>query len=361
MQPDGTTAILVRRIQTVAAGIGRPLRIMEVCGTHTVALRRHGIHSLLPASIRTLSGPGCPVCVTPTSYVDNALRLVEEHDAVVATFGDMLRVPGSDGSTLARHLGSRRVRIVYSPLDAPAIAREAGGRPVVFLGVGFETTAPTIATVFERVHADGPANLLLYSALKTVPRALQALVEDSSLGIDGLLLPGHVSAVIGAAAYRELSRASRPLPAVIAGFEPLDMLLAIGELLELIRDGRAEVRNAYPRVVREQGNPHARAVMERVLEPTTEPWRGMGMLAGAALRLRPEMESLDAARAFGLSTGSRPDPPGCRCAAVVRGAVAPPECPLFGRTCTPDTPVGPCMVSSEGTCAAHFRYGGEVT
>jgi hydrogenase expression/formation protein HypD len=352
-------AALGRRIHEAAAAVGRPIRIMEVCGTHTVSLRRHGIHSLLPPSVTMLSGPGCPVCVTPSSYVDNALALVERHGAIVATFGDMLRVPGSDGRTLARHLGTRGVRIVYSPADLQALAAEEGSRPVVFLGVGFETTAPTIAATFARVADEGPRSLYLYSALKTIPRALEALLEDPALGIDGFLLPGHVSAVIGARAYDFLPRAKRPLPAAIAGFEPLEMLAAILTILELVRDGTPEVRNVYRRVVRDEGNPHALAAMARVLEPATEPWRGMGELPGAALALRPEYAAVDAARVFGLATAALPDPPGCRCAEVVRGVCAPPACPLFGRSCTPDRPVGPCMVSSEGTCAAHFRYGTE--
>ena len=305
-----------------------------------------------------LSGPGCPVCVTPASYIDNALRLLERRDAVIATFGDMLRVPGTDGVALARHLGTGRVRVVYSAADLPAMAdREDASGPLVFLGVGFETTAPTIAAVFARVREEGRRNLLLYSALRTIPLALQALTADGELAIDGFLLPGHVSAVIGVEAYDFLARGPRAVPAVIGGFEPLDMLLAITELVELIRDGTKEVRNAYRRVVRPEGNPRAREVMARLFEPATEPWRGMGSLPGASLALRPEFASLDAARAFGLSTAAAPDPPGCRCADVVRGASSPPECPLFGASCTPDRPVGPCMVSSEGTCAAAFKYG----
>jgi len=349
---------LAARIRAVAAEIGRPLRIMEVCGTHTVSLRRHGIHSLLPPDLRLLSGPGCPVCVTPTGYVDNAIQLVESRDALIASFGDMLRVPSSDGASLSRYLGTGRVRIVYSPTELVPLAREQSeGKPVVFLGVGFETTAPAIAAVFERVLSGGPRNLFLYAALKTVPAALEALIRDPSLAIDGFLLPGHVSAVIGVRAYDFLLRAPRPVPGTIAGFEALDMLVGILDLLELIRGGKRAVRNAYPRAVREDGNPHAREVMARVLEPATELWRGMGMLPGAALRLRRTFSEVDAAVRFGLQPAEDSDPPGCRCADVVRGAVSPPECPLFGGACTPDRPVGPCMVSSEGTCAAHFRYG----
>lgn len=353
---------ILGRLRDAAADIGRPVRLMEVCGTHTVALRRHGIHSLLPRSIRMLSGPGCPVCVTPTGYIDNALRLVERPDTVVATFGDMLRVPGTLGKSLALHLGSGRVRVVYSAADLPAIADGQGaGGSVVFLGVGFETTAPTIASVFAHAIDEGRRNLLLYSALRTIPPALQALIADGELAIDGFLLPGHVSAVIGADAYGFLARAHRGVPAVIAGFDALDMLLAVTELVELVRDGTRAVRNAYRRVVRPEGNPQARAVVARLFQPSTEPWRGMGSLPGASLALRPEYASLDAASVFGLCTAAAPDPPGCACAAVVRGAASPPECPLFGGACTPDQPIGPCMVASEGTCAAHFRYGEETS
>lgn len=351
-------AALVKGIGELAGALDRPVSIMEVCGTHTVSLRRHGIHSLLPASIRLVSGPGCPVCVTPTGYIDNAIRLVEDHGAVVATFGDMVRVPGSTGNTLSHYLGTDRVRVVYSPAELQALAVEAEPRPVVFLGVGFETTIPTIATVFERVAASGPRNLYVYGSFKTVPRALQALIEDPGLRIDGFLLPGHVSAVIGVRAYDFLSETKR-VPGVIAGFEALEMLRGIHGILAMVRAGGGGVRNAYTRVVRDEGNPRAQAVMDRLLEPTTELWRGMGALPGASLGLRPEFAAVDAARVFRLAPLHDTDPPGCRCADVVRGAALPPECRMFGTTCTPDRPIGPCMVSSEGTCAAHFRFRGE--
>jgi len=310
---------------------------MEVCGTHTVALRATGVRSLLPASLHLLSGPGCPVCVTPSGYIDNALRLVERHGARVATFGDLARVPGTDGRTLARHLASGRVRVLYSPSELRAVAA-ADTSPLVFLGIGFETTVPAVAAAF--LADDVPTNLLLYSAFRRIVPALAALLADRGHGIDAFLLPGHVSTIIGAGAYGLLQGV---VPGVIAGFEPVDLLHAI--LL------------ALRQLVRLEGNPKARALVERLLEPGDEPWRGFGVIPGGSLVLRPEYRRLDAAAVFNLPAVADRDPPGCRCADVLRGRVEPRDCGLFGGGCTPDRPIGPCMVSSEGACAAHLRYG----
>lgn len=342
-------------IRHVAETLPGEVRIMEVCGTHTVSIRRSGVRSLLPASIRLISGPGCPVCVTPSGYISNALRLIEEHDARIVTFGDMAKVPDPDGRTLAEYLGGGRVKIVYSPQETIEIARETAG-PVVFLGIGFETTTPAVASVILRAREEGIDNLYLAAAFKLVPPALRVLVSDPDCAVDAFLLPGHVSVVLGLEPYRFLAEEFH-IPGVVGGFEPLDILLAILKIVRQLASGRAEIENAYPRAVRIEGNPQARQTMGALLRPERSLWRGLGSLEGSGLGLRAEMEGLDAARVFGLPELVDYDPPGCLCAKVIQGKSLPAQCPLFGRRCTPDTAVGPCMVSSEGTCAAHFKYG----
>jgi hydrogenase expression/formation protein HypD len=347
---------LVAEISRSAAAIGREVRIMEVCGTHTVELRRQGIHSLLPANIILVSGPGCPVCVTPTGYVDNALGLVEQGRATVATFGDLLKVPGSTGRSLSSHMGSGRVRLVYSPSELPAMARSVGGA-LVFLAVGFETTIPVVVSALREAREQGIRNLLLYTAFKTVPPALRFLLANPDHGIDGFLLPGHVSVIIGPEAYALLEEPGGR-PGVITGFEALDMLLGIRLLLRQIEKGTHLVENAYPRAVKPGGNPRAQEVTRAALAPRDDPWRGLGVIPGASLGLRPELAEADAEKALGLPPMENHEPPGCICARVVAGMDVPSHCALFGTRCTPEDPVGPCMVSSEGTCAAWYRYGG---
>jgi hydrogenase expression/formation protein HypD len=366
-------APLLRRIESTTQAIGREVAIMEVCGTHTVALRRSGVHTLLPDSVRLLSGPGCPVCVTPTGYIDNALRLLEDPAVTLASFGDMLKVPGSDGASLASRLGSGRVRLLYSPAELPELARRSPG-PLVFLAVGFETTAPTVAAATLAAVRAQVHNLFLYTAFKTVPPALRALLASrngaraavaggpgpggTAAGLDAFLLPGHVSVIIGEEPYGFLEEQGG-LPGVITGFEPLDLLSGILACLEQIARGERRVENGYTRAVRREGNPKARAVMEELLEPEDALWRGLGRIPGSGLRLRPGYAALDAARRFSLPEPANVEPPGCGCAQVLQGRMLPRDCPLFARRCTPETPVGPCMVSSEGSCAASFRYGGE--
>jgi hydrogenase expression/formation protein HypD len=347
---------LVAEIERTASAIGRPVRIMEVCGTHTVELRRQGIRSLLPRGITLVSGPGCPVCVTPAGYVDIALELAETGKAVIASFGDMVKVPGSSGRSLTSLAGRGLVKLVYSPSELVKIAA-ATDAPVVFLAVGFETTIPTVMSALLEAERRGIGNLFLYTAFKTITPALRFLLANPENRIDGFLLPGHVSVIIGADAYEFLERPGGR-PGVITGFEALDMLLGILMVLRQVQHGARRVENAYPRAVRPEGNPVARALMERTLEPRDETWRGLGVIPGAALGLRPALAHRDAVNAFSLPPAADPEVPGCLCAQVVAGIAEPPECGLFGRRCTPDDPVGPCMVSSEGTCAAHFRYGG---
>ena len=348
-------AQLVQRIDEISNSLSRQMKFMEVCGTHTVALRRHGIHSLLPAKVKLISGPGCPVCVTPSGYIDNAFRLIEEHNCRVVSFGDMVKVPGSDGRTLSTHLGSGRVRIVYSPSKLSALAAETRGA-LVFLAIGFETTIPAVLAGLRKALEDGRKNLFLYTAFKTVPAALKFLLSDESHMLDGFLLPGHVSVIIGREAYSFLE-GKNGIPGVITGFEPLDMLVGIKTLLELNNNANVRVVNQYRRAVKEGGNPVARALMEEFLVPYPACWRSVGRIEESGLKLRPAYREFDASSVFSLAEETDADAPGCLCGAVIQGKVVPPDCRLFGKTCTPDRPVGPCMVSSEGTCAAYFRYG----
>jgi hydrogenase expression/formation protein HypD len=350
---------LVRRltaeIRNASAVIGRPVRLMEVCGTHTMAIFRAGLRSLIPESVRLLSGPGCPVCVTPMGYVDAAVELSQRPDVTVTTFGDMVRVPGTE-SSLERERGrGADVRIVYSPLDALRLAQERPDRKVVFLGVGFETTAPAAAITLLEARRRGVGNFLLFSAHKMVPPALRALLASDAVALDGFILPGHVSVVLGSAPYEFIPKDYRRA-AVITGFEPLDILQAILMLLRQVAEGKPRVEIQYSRVVRPEGNLAARRAMAACFAPCDTEWRGLGALPQSGLSVCEEFGEHDAVRALGVQPREGREPSGCRCGEVLRGLIEPEECPLFGARCTTATPVGACMVSSEGTCAAHFNF-----
>jgi hydrogenase expression/formation protein HypD len=343
------------RIERAAAKLGRPATVMEVCGTHTMSIARYGLRELLPESVRLVSGPGCPVCVTPIGYVDHALALARRPETVIATFGDMVRVPGSR-SSLGREQGrGARVQVVFSSLDALGLARRQPEIEVIFLAVGFETTAPTVAATLRTAIAEGVGNFSLLCAHKTIPAALDHLAGAARANLDALLCPAHVSAIIGTRPYEAL--AARGIPCVVGGFEPLDILFAVAMLLEQLVEGRAAVENEYQRVVARDGNPRARAVLAEVFEPCDAEWRGLGTVPGSGLRLRAEHGRFDAARRFEVELEPARDPRGCRCGEILTGAIAPEDCPLFGAPCTPEDPIGACMVSSEGTCAARYRYG----
>ena len=333
----------------------RRVRIMEVCGTHTVALFRSGIRSMLPGGVTLLSGPGCPVCVTDQGEIDTFVELARVPDVIVATFGDLMRVPGSGASLQQARASGGDVRVVYSAFDALDIARRNPDRPVVFLGVGFETTAPTIAATIVTAHGLGLQNFSVLCAHKRVPPALEALLSSGRVHVDGLLLPGHVSVIIGVDAYRPLVR-RHAMPCVVAGFEAVDLLQALVRLLEQIRESRPRLENAYPRAVTERGNTKALAMMEEVFRPCDARWRGIGPIADSGLAIRDRFAAFDAARVFGLEVRVVPEPPGCACGEILTGGKTPPQCRLYGKGCTPAHPVGPCMVSSEGTCAAYYRY-----
>ena len=326
-------------------------RFMEVCGTHTVAIRRAGIQKLLPDGVRLVSGPGCPVCVSPDRLIDEAAALARQ-GAVIASFGDMLRVPGSRTSLDRERAAGADVRAVYSPLDALAVA-EATGRETVFLAVGFETTAPAIAAAALKARERRIANFSLLTALRLVPPALQALISGNA-ELAGFLLPGHVSAIIGKPAYEFL--AERGLPGVIAGFGAAEIVSSLLLLLEMHEEGVPRIVNNYPGVVRDGGNERSRAVMAEVFAPADAEWRGLGTIPLSGLDLRPAYADLDARRRFRIVAEAAPARKGCRCGDVLRGRIDPPACPLFNKACRPDSPVGPCMVSSEGSCSAWVLY-----
>ena len=329
--------------------------LMEVCGTHTVAIARNGIRDLMPEGLRLASGPGCPVCVTCNRDIDTVIALARIPNVTITTFGDMTRVPGSTSSLLAEQAAGRSVEIVYSPLDALAFAKAHPEREVVFVGVGFETTTPLVAMAIKRAKAMGLSNFTVFAAHKNMPGALELLVGDPTLELDALILPGHVSTIIGAEPYRFLAE-KYGIPGVITGFEPVGVLQGIAMLVRQLHEGRAEIEIAYARGVMPEGNPVALAAIDEVFETCTATWRGLGDIPGSGYRIRDEFADFDAVRRFEPDVEPTRDPKGCRCGDVLRARIAPNECPLFRTVCTPENPVGPCMVSSEGSCAAYYRY-----
>jgi hydrogenase expression/formation protein HypD len=333
----------------------RPMKLMEVCGTHTVAIARFGLRELMPDNIKLLSGPGCPVCVTANRDIDLAIELVRVPGVTVATFGDMMKVPGSYSSLAREKSEGRDVRVVYSPLDAVGMAKSEPETQVVFLGVGFETTVPVIAATIKQAAATGVENFSVLCVHKTVPGALEALVNDPDVHIDGFILPGHVSTIIGAAPYRFIAERYH-VPGVVTGFEPVDILQGVWMLAKQLKEGRAEIEIAYRRGVDAEGNPTARALIDEVFEPIDAEWRGIGVIPGTGLAIRGAFAKWDASLKFGVTPPEPRAIPGCQCGEVLRGAILPFECRLFARGCTPEHPVGPCMVSSEGSCAAYYRY-----
>ncbi|MEJ2157531.1 MAG: hydrogenase formation protein HypD [Desulfobacteraceae bacterium] len=344
---------LVRRLKSVST---RSVRLMEVCGTHTMAIFRHGIRSLLPDTICLLSGPGCPVCVTAQGEIDAFVALARRREVTITTFGDLMRVPGSGSSLQRESAEGADVRMVYSPMDAVNLAKERPDREVVFLGVGFETTAPTIAAAILTAKKLQLGNFSVYCAHKTVPPALEALMANPEVKIDGFLLPGHVSVIIGLEAYRPFFDRFR-LPGVVAGFEPVDVLQGVLELVTQIENDKPQLGNVYPRAVTDQGNVQAQRVMDEVFEPSDAAWRGLGVIPDSGLTIRTKLAAFDALCRFDLNVTDTPEPKGCACGDILSGTRIPPECALFRKRCTPVNPVGPCMVSSEGTCAAYYRYG----
>lgn len=342
-------------IESIQALAPESATLMEVCGTHTVAIARNGIRGLMPEGVRLASGPGCPVCVTSNHDIDKVIALARVPEVTIATFGDMTRVPGSSSSLLAEQAADRAVEIVYSPLDALRLAADNPDRQIVFVGVGFETTTPLVAMAIKRAKAAGLKNFTVYGAHKNMPGALEVIINDPSLKLDALILPGHVSTIIGAEPYRFLAE-KYGIPGVITGFEPVDVLQGIAMIMRQLHEGRADIEIAYARGVMPEGNPVALAAIDEVFETCAATWRGLGEIPGSGYRIRDEFAEFDAMRRFQPDVEPVREHAGCRCGDVLRGIMAPNQCPLFRTVCTPENPVGPCMVSSEGSCAAYYRY-----
>lgn len=346
---------LVRSITELASSDG--FKFMEVCGGHTHTIYRHGIEHLLPETVELVHGPGCPVCVIPMGRVDDAMWLAEQPDVIFTTFGDMMRVPGSRGNLIEAKARGADVRFVYSPLDALKVALDNPDRHVVFFAVGFETTAPSTAVTLVRARAHRVQNFSVYCNHVTIVPPIKAILESPDLRLSGFLGPGHVSTVVGLRPYRFVPDVYGK-PMVVAGFEPLDILASVHMLLQQIRDGRCEVENQYTRVVRPEGNTQALKLMAQTFElrPHFE-WRGLGFISQSALRIHPDYADFDAERKFAMPGVRVADPKACQCGEVLKGVIKPWECKVFGTACTPETPIGTCMVSPEGACAAYYNFG----
>lgn len=351
-------AEIVSEMRDILAARGRSIRIMEVCGTHTVAIFRAGLRQILPEGVELVSGPGCPVCVTADDYIDAAIAYAGMEDVIITTFGDMMKVPGTRSSLAIAQAAGADVRIVYSPLDALTVAAENPHKEVVFLAVGFETTAPTEAAAVLAAEAQGLRNFYLLSAQKLVPPVMRTLLDGKETSVDGFLLPGHVAVVTGTEVFDFLAQ-DYHIPGVVGGFEPLEILRALQMIVRQIGTGAARIENAYETVVRPAGNPVARRAIERVYEPAAVRWRGLGEIPASGLSMREEYAAFDFARVRPLAIETVGDGRnGCRCGEVLRGVIVPRDCALFGKACVPEHAIGPCMVSVEGTCAAWYKYGG---
>ncbi len=336
---------------------GRHYKLMEVCGGHTHAIYKHGVEDLLPDEIELVHGPGCPVCVIPMGRQDDAIAIATKPEVIFTTFGDMLRVPASNGSLLDAKARGADVRMVYSPLDALRIARENPEREVVFFAIGFETTTPSTAVTLLRAREDGVENFSVFANHVTIIPAIRSILDSPDLRLQGFIGPGHVSTVIGNRPYEFICR-DYGLPIVVSGFEPLDVLQGVYMIMKQLTEGRAEVENQYSRVVRPEGNPVAlRAIAQTMELRTTFEWRGLGFIAQSALKLRGEFAQWDAEVRHGVPGVRVADPKACQCGEVLKGVIKPWQCKVFGTSCTPDRPIGTCMVSSEGACAAYYNYG----
>ena len=356
VKAEGLLRAIHAEVANVTMPEGRPLHIMEVCGGHTHSVFRYGLHRLVPDAIEFVHGPGCPVCVLPMGRVDDCVSLATRPDTIFTTFGDAMRVPGSNGSLADAKAAGADVRTVYSPLDALEIAQVNPDREVVFFALGFETTMPATAlTILEAERADVRNFSMLCQHITIIP-TMKALLSDADHQIDGFIGPGHVSMIIGVTGYDFIAR-EHDLPLVVAGFEPLDILQSLLMVLKQRAEGRAEIENQYARIVPHRGNLAALAAMERVFEPRIEmDWRGLGPIAGSGAQIRAAYGAFDAERKFDVTTADVRDPDVCRCGEVVKGRIKPPQCPAFGKECTPATPLGALMVSSEGACAAYAQY-----
>jgi hydrogenase expression/formation protein HypD len=346
-------------IRDIAAKSKTPVRLMEFCGSHTVSIFKFGLRQLLPPTIQMVSGPGCPVCVTANADIDKAIALAQIPGVILTTFGDMLKVPGSRSSLQKVKAEGSDVRIVYSTMDALDIAAANPEKQVAFLGVGFETTAPTIAVSILQAEAKRLKNYSVLCLHKLCPPVIRALLDSGEIKLQGLICPGHVSAITGADAWNFIAR-EYGIPCVVAGFEPLDILQCVAMLVNQIEKGESRVEIAYSRSVSAEGNLRAQQVMAQVFEPSAAPWRGFGTVPGSGLKIQSKYRQFDAETRFDIQTGPAIEPSNCLCGEVLRGVKKPSDCMLFRSVCTPENPVGPCMVSSEGTCSAYYLYGGQL-
>ena len=344
---------LLERIHRLST---RPVKLMEFCGGHTVAIFKHGIRQLLPPTIEMLSGPGCPVCVTASADLDKAIAMARLPDVIITSFGDMLRVPGSYSSLQKAKAEGGDVRIVYSTQDALAIARDNTNKSVIFIGIGFETTAPTIAASILQAEQENINNYFVLSLHKLCPPIMKALLDREEINLDGIIAPGHVSSIIGAYPYQFIP-SDYNIACAISGFEPLDILLCIDMLVNQIESGDYKVEIAYRRGVKPEGNKQAAQLMETVFEVGDANWRGIGAVPASGLKIKASYERFDAESKFDIDPGPAHEPKGCICGSILRGVSTPLECKLFRNSCTPEHPVGPCMVSAEGSCATYYHYG----
>ena len=347
---------IILNINDLAGKINsRKLNIMEVCGTHTMSIAKNGLRQLLPSKINLISGPGCPVCVTPISDIDWILEIINKYKITVFTFGDMIRVPGSRSSLAMEKSAGKDITICYSPSDALDFAEKNPDKNVVFIAIGFETTIPLSAIIIKRATENNLKNFFIFCIHKIIPPALDLLIQDKNIQIDGLLLPGHVSAIIGMKPYEFIPQKYN-IPCVISGFEPIDILSSINMILKQIESSNSKVEIEYKRVVKEEGNPFAVKEIYNIFKPEDSKWRGLGDITGSGLKIRDEYSQIDAKIKFYIDKIDSKEPKGCQCGNVLKGIKNPFECKYFAKSCTPDKPIGPCMVSSEGTCAAYFRY-----
>lgn len=334
----------------------RDLKFMEVCGSHTVAIFKSGIRDLLPENISLVSGPGCPVCVTAALDIDRAIEIARQPGVALTTFGDMMRVPGSRSSLQKAKAEGSDIRVVYSPFDALKLSLSSPDMKVVFFAAGFETTSPAVAATLARAVEGGVGNFFVFSVHKTIPNAMRALLNTPQLRIDGFLCPGHVSTIIGTEPYRFIPE-EYGRPAVISGFEPVDILQSTLMMVNQVEGGRPAVEIQYKRAVSSEGNPKAREVLEKYFEPCGSNWRGVAVIPESGLKIRPEYAAWDAERVFDIRIPEPKETKGCACGEVLQGIKTPPECRLFAKACTPENPIGACMVSYEGSCAAYYKYG----
>jgi hydrogenase expression/formation protein HypD len=346
-------------VEDLKKSISKPLRVMEVCGSHTMAIFRNGLRSVLPKGMELVSGPGCPVCVTSASHMDAFIAMADHPGVRVTIFGDLFRVPGTSTSLAQASSRGSKIDIVYSPMDALDLAMQHPEELVVFLGVGFETTTPGIAATILAAHNRAVKNFVVFSTQKTMPAPMETLLSDPNLQIDGLLCPGHVSSIIGASAWAPMAEKYH-LACVVAGFETADLLKSLILLARQIGRDDIKVENAYPRAVSWEGNPRARKMVEEIFEPADMDWRGLGRIPASGLKIRPKYAAFDAEVRLDITLPQAEEPKGCMCGNILKGMNNPRECPLFDTRCTPANPVGPCMVSSEGTCAAYHKYGRDI-